>query len=72
VPSGECTSVPVGPTFAWITCRLDALTVATTAAQSALGKLAPKLAKALAKADSRLDGAVTKCAAGDTKHADRT
>jgi len=66
---GDCASVPVGPTFASIRCRLDALVAATTTSGPALGKLTDKLLNALDKAGVRLDAATSKCEAADGKHA---
>jgi hypothetical protein len=67
VPAG-CASVPVGPTFASLNCRLAAL-IAAVQAESQLGKQQPKLDKAAQKAKERKETAEAACAQGDTKAA---
>jgi hypothetical protein len=66
---GDCAAVPVGPTFASIRCRLDALVDDTTVSGPSLANLTDKLLNALDKAGTRLDAARSKCAVSDAKHA---
>jgi hypothetical protein len=63
-----CAGVPDGPTFASISCRLDALAVETSD-QAALGSLSDKLLVPLGKARERAAAAHEACAGQDTKHA---
>ena len=63
-----CAGVPDEPTFASISCRLDALAVETSD-QSALGSLSDKLLVPLGKARERAAAANEACAGQDTKHA---
>jgi hypothetical protein len=65
----ECAGIPTAATFPSIRCRLDALVEETTARGPSLANLTDKLLHALDKAGTRLDGARSKCAASDAKHA---
>ena len=63
---GECGSVPVGPTFASLNCRLAAL-IAQVNASTELGTpRQTKIANALSKAKLRKEGAEAKCAESKT------
>jgi hypothetical protein len=62
---GECASVPVGPTFASLNCRLAAL-IAQVGASTELGTpRQSKISNALSKAKLRKEGAEAKC--GESK-----
>ena len=63
---GGCEGVPDGPTFASITCRIDALS-ARVSAESGLGKFQPKLAHSLDIAKSRSETAQGLCGGGNLK-----
>ena len=65
--AGGCATIPDGPTFASIRCRLEALRAAT-AATTVLGSLVPKLDQPLGKGLDRVGEAQTQCASGDAKH----
>lgn len=65
---GECTSVPPGPTFPSVTCRLAGLVLATESSTE-LGDLADKLLVPLGKAVDRSAEARDRCADGDAKRA---
>src|SRR5688572_24068694 len=59
--AGECASVPIGPTFASLNCRLAAL-IAQVNASTELGTpRQTRLSNALSKAKLRVEGAETKC-----------
>jgi hypothetical protein len=63
---GECASVPSGPTFASLNCRLAAL-IAQVNASTELGTARQqKLSASLAKAKLRKEGAEAKCAESKT------
>ena len=68
LPAGDCASVPDGPTFASILCRLEALLVRVNA-ESGLGAFQPKLAATLTKARDRTVQARDFCCDADGKHA---
>lgn len=56
-----CASVPAGPTFASLNCRLSAL-IAQVAAATELGTTGTRISKALTKAKARKEGAEARCA----------
>jgi len=68
LPSGDCAAIPVGASFASITCRLETLTEETRN-QPALGALTDKLLETLGKAIERTADARDTCAASDAKKA---
>jgi uncharacterized repeat protein (TIGR03803 family) len=68
LPSGGCAATPVGPTFASIRCRLEALR-ADVNAESGLGAFQPKLVQNLDKAIARTDDARGLCGDGNAKKA---
>jgi len=68
VPTGTCATVPIGPTFASIACRLADLRTDTIAA-SALAPIADKLVHAIDKAIERNDLGAGACDEGSTKKA---
>jgi len=68
LPSGDCAAIPVGASFASITCRLETLTEETRN-QPALGALTDNLLETLGKAVERTADARDTCAASDAKKA---
>ena len=66
MPPGDCAAVPVGASFASITCRLATLS-GDTRNEPALGDLTDKLLHTLDKAVERIADARDTCAARDAK-----
>jgi hypothetical protein len=60
LPGGTCDDVPVGPTFASIICRLDALVARVTTA-SDLGAVQAKVLDQLGKSRAKVDQAASLC-----------
>ncbi|HJQ82643.1 MAG TPA: hypothetical protein VKA21_01100 [Candidatus Binatia bacterium] len=63
-----CATVPIGPTFASLNCRLAAL-AARIAASTEITKQQTQLVDQLGKAKERKNQAETSCAQSDAKHA---